>query len=209
MKPPPRRNSTWRPASWLRHDPYQYADPPLPTCGDQGAHGFLIVLASSVFLLFLLAGCKTHKVTTATTATHTATDSTYRSHTLVVRIDTVPVYLPTESRSATVRDTTSTLSTSVATSTASILPDGSLFHTLKNLADKPLKAPVASVSATDTIYIYRSASDTSSDTTTHIEYVAKPLSWWQTTQIYGFRILVLCLAGAVLWNKSRKRLSSK
>lgn len=102
--------------------------------------------------------------------------------------DTVLVEVPAEEKAQTVRDTTSHLETTFADSDAAIMPDGALYHTLRN---KPQQHP-AEVE-TKTVYrdsiIYRDRVKTE-----HVE-VECDLTWWQQTRLRGFWILL----AVVVW----------
>lgn len=101
-------------------------------------------------------------------------------------LDTVYMDVPVEIVRETVRDTTSHLETSFATSDARITPDGALFHSLTN---KPQKKPVP----TEKEIIYRDSivyRDRIVEKTVQVE---RELTWWQQTQIKGFWIVVALL----------------
>ena len=122
-----------------------------------------------------------------------------RTETIFVR-DTLTFEIPAQSSERVTRDSTSTLETDCAVSTASILSDGSLFHELRNKARKmeiPFLKPVKSKDSI--VYL---------DKEIPVPYevlveVKKPLSWWQQTQIYGFRFLLLAFLVVVLFLKRR------
>lgn len=99
---------------------------------------------------------------------------------------TVLVEVPVEAIRQTVRDTTSHLETSFAVPDARILADGSLFHSLENKAKKRPISIEKEIVYRDSV-VYRDRTDTKT-----IE-VARPLTWWQQTQIRGFWMLVLIL----------------
>lgn len=97
--------------------------------------------------------------------------------------DTVLIEVPAEVIRQTMRDTTSHLETSFAASDARINPDGSLFHSLENKVQKRPAAIEKEVVYRDSI-VYRDYA------TENIIEVARPLTWWQQTQIRGFWILL-------------------
>ena len=102
--------------------------------------------------------------------------------------DTVLVEVPAEEKAQTVRDTTSHLETTFAESDAAIMPDGALYHTLRN---KPQQHPAeveTKVVYRDSI-IYRDRIKTE-----HVE-VERDLTWWQQTRLRGFWILL----AVVVW----------
>lgn len=100
--------------------------------------------------------------------------------------DTVLVEVPAEEKAQTVRDTTSHLETTFAESDAAIMPDGTLYHTLRN---KPQQHPAeveTKVVSRDSI-IYRVKTE-------HVE-VERDLTWWQQTRLRGFWVLL----AVVVW----------
>lgn len=108
----------------------------------------------------------------------------------VVRVervaDTVLVEVPIEVIRQTVRDTTSHLETSFAVSDARINSDGSLFHSLENKAQKrPISIEKEIVYRDSIVYHDRQ--------TENIIEVARPLTWWQQTQIRACWILLALL----------------
>ena len=100
--------------------------------------------------------------------------------------DTVLVEVPVEVVRQTVRDTTSHLETSFALSDARINPDGSLFHSLENKAQKRPTSIEKEVVYRDSI-VYHDRK------TENIIEVARPLTWWQQTQIRACWILLTLL----------------
>lgn len=98
--------------------------------------------------------------------------------------DTVLVEVPVESERQTVRDTTSHLETSFATSDARINADGSLSHTLAN---KPQKRPVP----TEKEVTYRDSIVYRDRVNTEIVEVERELTWWQQTKMKGFWVLII------------------
>ncbi|WP_288816164.1 hypothetical protein [uncultured Alistipes sp.] len=101
-------------------------------------------------------------------------------------IDTAFIEVPVEVIRQTVRDTTSHLETAFATSDARILPDGSLSHSLANKPQKHLVEIENKIIYRDSI-IYRERD------AAKIIKVARPLTWWQQTQIRGFWALLAIL----------------
>ena len=100
--------------------------------------------------------------------------------------DTVFVEVPVEVIRQTVRDTTSRLETSFATSDARINPDGSLFHSLENKAQK---RPIS----IEKEVVYRDSIVFRDRETENVIEVPRPLTWWQLTQIRGFYMLLALL----------------
>lgn len=149
----------------------------------------------AIAALLFLGGCCANKQLASNTHDDVRTEIRER---IVYRDTVIYVEVPHESQSQTVRDTTSHLETSVAVSDARINSDGSLSHSLEN---KPIffgidfKMPEL---RRDSI-VYRNFYRT--DT---VE-VPRPLSWWQQTQIKGFRAMcVIALAYLFLRRWKRK-----
>ena len=102
---------------------------------------------------------------------------------IVYRDTTVYKELPRESQTQTVRDTCSHLETSVAVSDARINPDGSLAHSLENkpvLFGIDFKMPLLRRDSVVYRNFYR----------VNTVEVPRPLTWWQQTQVKGFRIML-------------------
>ena len=125
------------------------------------------------------------------------TDSTcveIRERIVKVR-DTVVVELPAERVEVITPDTTSTVQTSLATSTA-IVSGGVLSHSIENKKTAIRKPAEVRVEVRDSI-IYRDRQ------TTEIVEVERELTWWQQTQIKGFRVLALIALALVGWKFRR------
>jgi len=83
-----------------------------------------------------------------------------------------------------VRDTTSHLETSFAASDARINPDGSLYHSLGNKAQKRPVPTEKEIIYQDSI-IYRDRVNT------EFVEVERKLTWWQQTKMRGFWVLLV------------------
>lgn len=107
-------------------------------------------------------------------------------HERLVR-DTVSVEIPVEVEKIVTRDTVSHLENTYAESDA-VVSGGFLHH---SLASKPqvIYVPVE-VPVTDTTTTHNTSA-VSEKEETKIEYVEKKLSWWQQTQMHGFRCMLL------------------
>lgn len=97
--------------------------------------GLLVALAAIIglWLVMLLAGCKSHKeIAAPPVVTVHDTVRVASRYVETVRIDTVrvEVALPVESEAVTIRDTLSRLENTAAWSLARINADGSLYHFL-------------------------------------------------------------------------------
>lgn len=147
--------------------------------------GLYVVIAIVAFVFIALGSCSTAK---PKVVERVITD--VRTETVYLH-DTLEVPIPAQSSDRVTRDSTSMLETDYAKSVASILPDGSLFHELRNKArnmEIPFLKPVKSK---DSI-VYR-------DKEIPVPYevpveVVKPLTWWQQTQIRGFWALLVMVA---------------
>lgn len=102
--------------------------------------------------------------------------------------DTVLVDVPVETKEQTVRDTTSHLETTFAESDAAIMPDGALYHTLRN---KPQQHPAG----VETKVVYRDSIIYRDRVKTERVEVERDLTWWQQTRLRGFWILL----AVVVW----------
>lgn len=111
----------------------------------------------------------------------------------IVRVhDTVTVEVPVESVKQTVRDTTSHLETSYASSDARINPDGSLYHSLENKAgNRPVEA--------EKQIIYRDSIVYQDRTNWEIVEVERALTAWQQFRLRAFWILLAALL--IVWRK--------
>lgn len=105
--------------------------------------------------------------------------------------DTVQVRLPDERVDNITSDTTSRIETSAAVSTATVR-DGMLHHELRN-KQQPIGVAVDLKVKVDDITTERITT-----VRTAVEVPAE-LTWWQQTQIKGFRALALLLLAFVGW----------
>ncbi len=143
---------------------------------------FLFVTVCAI-ICALFAGCCPCRHLTTSTRDSVRVETVIRTERVP---DTVFVEVPVEATRQTVRDTTSHLETSFAVSDARILADGSLFHSLENI---PQKRPVP----TEKEIEYHETNEYHGYEEAKIVEVARPLTWWQQTQIRGFWMLVLIL----------------
>ena len=109
--------------------------------------------------------------------------------------DTVVVELPAERVEVITPDTTSTVQTSLAASTATV-SGGVLTHSIENKQTTISQPTEVRVEVRDSI-IYRDRQ------TTKIVEVERELTWWQETQIKGFRMLALIASALVGWKFRR------
>lgn len=109
--------------------------------------------------------------------------------------DTVVVALPAERVEVITPDTTSIVQTSIATSTATV-SGGVLTHSIENKQTTISQPTEVRVEVRDSI-IYRDRQ------TTKIVEVERELTWWQETQIKGFRMLALIALALVGWKFRR------
>lgn len=135
-----------------------------------------------------LAGCCHNRVVTTTTTDSIRVDVVER---IVEVRDTTYIDIPDERVEQTVRDTTSLLTTRYAMSRASVMPDGSLWHSLWSIPQSIPKPITLFVPVTDT-------TRTQTRIITNIVEVERELTWWQQTQIKGFWAMLAILAIWVL-----------
>lgn len=117
--------------------------------------------------------------------------------------DTVSVEIPVEVEKVVTRDTVSHLENTYAKSDA-VVSDGFLHHSLSSKPQViyvPVEVPVSDTTTT------HSTSAISEREETKIEYVEKKLSWWQKTQVHGFRCMLLFALLFFGW-KYRKKIWS-
>lgn len=113
---------------------------------------------------------------------------------VVSRIDTIEVRIPAEREERIVEADSSYIETKVAASWAKINSDGTLYHSLFTLPLAPKVAVSIPTIHRDSIVYRQQYREV-------VVEVAKPLTWWQTTQIKGFRIMIILLA---VWLALRK-----
>lgn len=113
---------------------------------------------------------------------------------VVSRIDTVEVHIPAEREERIVEVDSSYIETKVAASWAKINSDGTLYHSLFTLPLAPKVAVTIPTLHRDSIVYRQQYREV-------VVEVPKPLTWWQTTQIKGFRIMIILL---VVWLAIRK-----
>lgn len=146
-------------------------------------------LLAIAILALLSCACSTTKPQPAvvTVQDSVRTETRYE---FVERIDTVLIVLPQQTVERIVVDTTSTLENAYAKTTATILPNGVLFH---NLITKQTPVPVPTK---NTIFRYDSVAYQVKETPVPypVEVEVCRLTFWQQAQIYGFRALIVFLA---------------
>lgn len=148
----------------------------------------IIVLAT---LLATFSCCPCRHLATGTTDSVTT-----RIVERIERIrDTVKLQLPAERVENTTADTTSHLETSYAVSMAAIR-NGSLHHSLWN------KTTPVGVAVNLDFKVQDVTKERLFKVTNTVEVPAE-LSWWQETQIKGFRVLVLIVLVFVGWKFRR------
>lgn len=133
-----------------------------------------------IFILAVTACCPCRHLST-TTSDSIRVETVVRYERV---LDTVYMDVPVEIVRETVRDTTSHLETSFATSDARITPDGALFHSLTN---KPQKKPVP----TEKEIIYRDSIVYRDRIVEKPVQVERELTWWQQTKMKGFWVLIV------------------
>ena len=143
----------------------------------------------AIMILVLLSSACCRKTTPIYITTIDSTRVEVRETTITV-VDTAYITIPEQSIKQTVKDSTSHLETDFATSTASILSDGSLFHELKN---KPDEVPVEVENK-----IHQKDSIVYNDRVVYKEVpveVEKELSWWGKIKqlLGGFAIVAIVI----------------
>lgn len=137
-----------------------------------------------------LTACRPQRAAVPAVSVPAVSDSVRVEHVIEYVPDTVTVTLPPALIERTVRDSTSFIATAFAASRASILPDGSLLHTLSHL-DAPLDVPL--LRPVEKLKFVRTVTRTITRTVT----VPAELSWWQSFQLRAFPwitgALALCL----------------
>lgn len=150
----------------------------------------ITIIAATVSLL---CSCATQKkaIETIPTKDSINTEVHYK---YIERIDTVFVPLPAQKAEVTTPDTTSTLENDYAKSTASILPNGLLYHDLET-KPQPVPVPVKTTSAERDSVRTR---EVEVPVPYPVEVEVNRLTWFQQAQIYGCRVLVALLALGVI-----------
>lgn len=137
-----------------------------------------------------LSGCATKRIKAPQVAVRdsVAIKVQYR---LEWRKGMVDVNIPDIRETNITRDTTSHLENDYAESDASY-SDGVLTHTLNTKPQtKAVETTIPTERVDSTIYKYEYIKT--------IQEVAMPLSWWQQTQINGFRAMLIILIVILLW----------
>lgn len=147
----------------------------------------LLLLASS------LSGCRVTEyvpvyVQNDSVRTVVRTETVYEK-------DTAYIEIPRQTAERMTKDTISSLENDFATSDAWITSDGTLHHTLETKGQELPFEYEKKIERTD-------STSTKSGTITIVKPVEKELSWWQQTQINGFRALAAIIVVWLLW-KSR------
>lgn len=136
----------------------------------------LATLLATLLATFSCCPCR-HLATGTTDSTRVEV----RERIVKVR-DTVVVELPAERVEVSTPDTTSTVETSLATSTATV-SGGVLTHSIENKQTAIRKPTEVRVEVRDTV-IYRDRA------TTEIVEVERELTWWQRFRLDGFWVLL-------------------
>ena len=105
---------------------------------------------------------------------------------LIESIDTVFITLPPQTVERTSPDTTSTLENDYAKTTATILPNGLLFHNLET-KQTPVPVPAKKTEEQRDSIVYQGKEV---PVPYPVEVEVNRLTWAQQAQIYGFRVLV-------------------
>lgn len=149
-----------------------------------------------IFLSMLLIGCCPCRQLTTNSADSLRVEVRERVEWKMLPID-VPI--PQERQEQTTPADSSYLETTIAASWAIIQPDGSLSHSLFN---KPgsfsisLNIPTFRKDSVVYRHSYREV----------IKEVAKPLTWWQKTQMIGFWAMIILFVAILLWRKLKNKI---
>lgn len=111
-------------------------------------------------------------------------------------VDTLLVRVPVEREAVTVRDTSSLLENDYAISEARITTDGSLFHSLETKPRTDTLTRELTIQVKDSI-IYREK------VIPKIVPVEKELNWFTQMRIWLGNIMLVLIAGAVIWVAAR------
>ena len=144
-------------------------------------------------LSLLLVGCGTTKKTAQVLPpVATETNSTKVVEKMVYRCDTVFVEIPAQQAERTTRDSISSLQTDYAVSTARINKDGTLYHDLKNKAQrKPVQHDTPVLIKDSLVYVNK-------ETPVPCP-VERELTKWEALSIKYFKWLLPLFALALMW----------
>lgn len=147
--------------------------------------------------VMLLAGCKTVK----RVPVYIQNDSIRTEVKTVTRYvkDTLLVPIPAQTAERTTTDSTSTLENDYAISEARINADGTLYHDLRTKPqdlevefDKPVERTDSTTDRTGTT------------TEVRIVEVERELTWWEQTQLYGFRVFAVLFTIMLIYKRITK-----
>lgn len=172
-------------------------------------HGRRILLTFCIlFFAELFTGCcPCKKLATEHDSTSQQSDSTSTTiHERIVEVhDTIPFYIPVES-SSSVGQQNSHLETSVAYSDAYIDSTGALHHTIDNKAQEVQKPIVVYVPVADTSH-YESHESENTTNDKEVEYIEKPLKWWQEGLMKIGSLAILAWVAFAIIKIRKRRLS--
>lgn len=144
-------------------------------------------------LAVLACSCSTSRPTVVATTAVDSTRVAVRTE-YIERVDTVFVTLPKQKAESVTADSMSIVETDYAIATATVLPDGRLRH---DLATK--QQPLAVQITTTAVRVDSIAErEVEIPVPYEVERRVNELTWWQQTQIYGFRALVIVLVVVVV-----------
>lgn len=142
----------------------------------------------------LLTGCRTQHYMPVTQQSHDSIRTEVRTETVYVK-DTAYVEIPKQTAEAILPDTMrSSLENDYAFSDAWVTPDGMLHHTLETKPqdlEVEFDKPVQRTDSTTT--------QTGTKTEVRTVEVERELTWWEQTQLYGFRVLVVLMVVWLIW----------
>ena len=156
----------------------------------RGCFPVLLTVIAAVILLLTLTGCRSSQPMTEQSERRDSIIIKYIERVVTVH-DTAYVVIPAQTAERTTQDSLSHLENDYAVSDARVNPDGSLTHTLET---KPQTVAVPYERKDTERETVREESHREAEKEKVTEYVDKPLTWWQRTQIYGLWAVLFLLA---------------
>lgn len=152
-----------------------------------------------IFLSTMIVGCCPCRHLATTTQNSVSVEVVER---VEWKMLPVGVAIPQEREERTVEADSSYLENSVAASWARVTPEGSLYHSLFTL-------PTSLKTSLNIPTLHRDSVVYRQQYREIVVEVAKPLTWWQQTQIKGFWVLIIAAVVILLWRKSSNHIRLK
>ena len=151
-----------------------------------------------IIALMVLCACAPCKEVVSTSTSVVQRDSIYITHYDTIRVverDTLRLMQLQQWHDRVMSRGKSTLANPYCTSTAEVLADGYLEHTLDTRREALLPVRLVEVERVvrDTIFINTSNEASTTEASVVIKRVNKPLSWWAKTQIITLWVLVVII----------------